>query len=144
MSSERPSRRLRRLVAERALWRCEYCHSPSAFSTQPFELDHVIPRSKQGSMIPDNLALSCACNSYKGNRTHDRDPLTGRVVRLFNPRSQRWPRHFKWIDDGQVIIGRTAAGRATVQALRLNRPELLRLRRALDAIGEHPRKFDCI
>jgi hypothetical protein len=34
MSFERVSRRLRRRVAERAHWRCEYCRTPAAFSTE--------------------------------------------------------------------------------------------------------------
>ena len=37
-----------------------------------------------------------------------------------------------------VISGCTAIGRATIEALHLNRPELLNLRRALSAIGGHP------
>ena len=58
MSSKRPARAVRRLVADRAQWRCEYCRSPAAFSTQPFEVDHIIPRSKNGLTVPENLALS--------------------------------------------------------------------------------------
>jgi HNH endonuclease len=138
MSSKRPSRTLSRLVAERAQWRCEYCRSPAAFSTQPLEIDHIIPRSKNGLTASENLALSCGCNTYKGGRIHARDPQTGRVVSLFHPRRQRWTRHFAWSEDFLAIIGRTATGRATVEALHLNRPELLNLRRALRAIGEHP------
>jgi hypothetical protein len=86
----------------------------------------------------DNLALSCGCNGYKGQRSGARDPQTGRVVRLFNPRRQQWSRHFAWSPDFLLILGRTATGRATVQALRLNRPELLNLRRVLHPLGEHP------
>ena len=37
-----------------------------------------------------------------------------------------------------LIIGRTVIGRETVEALHLNRPELLNLRHALHAIGLHP------
>src|SRR5262249_22621025 len=121
MSSERPSRGLRRRVGDRARWRCEYCLSPAAFSTQPLEVDHVIPRSKGGLTTPENLALSCGCNSYKGDRTYARDPKTGRSVPLFNPRRQRWSRHFAWSEDFLTILGRTASGRATIAALRLNR-----------------------
>src|SRR3989304_4087779 len=99
MSSKRPSPRLSRLVADRAQWQCEYCRSPAAFSTQPFEVDHIIPYSKGGSTTPENLALSYGCNSYKGNRTHARDPQTGRIVPIFNPRRQRWSRHFVWSED---------------------------------------------
>jgi hypothetical protein len=38
------------------------------------------------------------------------------------------------------VRGRTARGRATVDALRLNRPELINLRRILLLVGEHPPK----
>ncbi len=37
-----------------------------------------------------------------------------------------------------MILARTATGRATMATLHLNRAELLNLRRALIAIGEHP------
>jgi 5-methylcytosine-specific restriction endonuclease McrA len=142
MYSKRIPRRLSRFVAERAQWRCEYCKSPAAFSTQPFEVDHIIPRSKNGPTVAENLALSCGCNSYKGNTTHAHDPQTGHRVPLFNPRRQRWSRHFAWSKDFIVIIGRTAMGRATVEALHLNRSELLNLRRVLKAAGEHPPKTE--
>jgi hypothetical protein len=85
-----------------------------------------------------NLAFSCGCNSYKGDRTSARDPETGRRAALFHPRRQQWSRHFTWNEDLTLIIGRTATGRATIDALRLNRPELVNLRRALCVIGEHP------
>jgi hypothetical protein len=138
MSSKRPSRRLSLLIAERARWRCEYCHSPAAFSTQPFEIDHIIPRSKGGLTAEENLAFSCGCNSHKGDKTHGRDRQTGRLVSLFHPRRQLWSQHFAWSEDFLLVIGRTATGRATVETLQLNRPELLNLRRLLLAAGEHP------
>ena len=138
MSSKQLSRALRSRIAERAEWRCEYCLSPAAFSTQPFQVDHIIPRSKGGLTRADNLALSCGCNRYKGRQTRARDPQTGHAVPLFNPRRQRWRRHFTWSADFQLIQGRTATGRATVEALQLNRLELVNLRRILFLIGEHP------
>ncbi len=47
-----------------------------------------------------NLCLCCrACNGYKGERSHARDPKTGRTVALFHPRRQQWRTHFKWRDD---------------------------------------------
>jgi hypothetical protein len=60
------------------------------------------------------------------------------MVPLFNPRRQRWERHFAWSENFIVIEGRTAMDRATVTALHLNRPELLNLRRILRTAGEHP------
>ena len=142
MSSKRPSRGLSRQVAERAGWRCEYCKSPAAFSTQPFEVDHIIPSSRGGQTELENLAFSCGCNSYKGNKTHAQDPRTEHSVPLFHPRLKRWARHFAWSEDFTRIIGRTASGRATVEALHLNRPELLNLRRLLHAGGYHPPEGD--
>jgi hypothetical protein len=39
-----------------------------------------------------------------------------------------------------VILSHTATGRATVEALLMNRPELVNLRRILHLSGEHPPK----
>ena len=50
-------------------YRCAYCHE-EATSTNRWEIDHILPRSRGGSDRPANLALSChACNQAKGNRT---------------------------------------------------------------------------
>jgi hypothetical protein len=87
-----------------------------------------------------NLALACgSCNSFKATRTMALDPLTGKAVPLFNPRACRWEEHFEWDAAGDMVLGQTACGRATVLCLRMNRPSLQNLRRALAAIGEHPR-----
>jgi hypothetical protein len=59
-------------------------------------------------------------------------------VSLFNPRRQRWQDHFAWSEDTTMVIGLTPVGRASIIALRLNRPEAVNLRRVLFGIGEHP------
>ncbi|SRR5579883_575181 len=47
-------------------YRCVYCRG----SEMPFEIDHVIPRSRGGSNRISNLVLSCHdCNAAKGNLT---------------------------------------------------------------------------
>ncbi len=138
MSSKRIPIALKRQVFERAGGRCEYCLNPAIYSMYPFEADHITPLSKGGSTSSGNLALSCGCHRFKSARTHARDPKTGRIVRLFNPRKDTWERHFRWSEDLTKIERLTAIGRATVEALRLNRDELVRLRRLLLAIGEHP------
>jgi hypothetical protein len=79
-----------------------------------------------------------ACNGHKYAKTQGRDPQTGRTVPLFNPRRQRWSRHFAWSADLLHIEGRTATGRATVAALHLYCPALVNLRHALRAVGDHP------
>ena len=140
--SERPSSQLRRQVAQRAQWRCEYCLTPHAYATQPFAADHIIPQSQGGETTLENLALACGCNLYKGNRAHTIDPQTGHRAPLFHPRHQKWKRHFAWSEDFLYIVGRTRTGRATVEALKMNRSELVNLRRILHIAGEHPRETE--
>jgi hypothetical protein len=93
-------------------------------------MDHIIPEAAGGRTSEENLWLAChSCNEFKGAQTHARDPQTGRYVRLFNPRRQRWHEHFTWSEDGTRVVGLTACGRATVTALQLNHEEIVRARR---------------
>ena len=135
-----PSRfTLHREVERRAQDRCEYCKSPAKYSIQTFSLDPIIPRSQGGDRSLENLALACqGCNHHKYNKTTSRDPITDQLVNLFHPRQQRWQDHFTWDERFELIIGVTATGRVTVEALQLNRQELVHLRRLLYAAGEHP------
>jgi hypothetical protein len=57
---------------------------------------------------------------------------------LFNPRRQRWSRHFNWSADGVMIVGRTVCGRATVAALNLNNLVAITVRQNWVAAGWHP------
>jgi hypothetical protein len=130
---------LRRQVRARAKGLCEYCRCPADFTNAAFHCEHIRPRESGGKTVLDNLAWACPwCNAHKYTKTRARDPQTGRVVPLFNPRRQRWPHHFEWSKDFRLVVGRIATGRATVAALHLNRAELVNLRRALRAVGEHP------
>lgn len=111
---------LQRRVRERADNRCEYCRLSQALQHATFHVDHVWPRSEGGATTLDNLALACvACSLRKSARTTASDPETGELVRLFNPRVDSWNEHFG-VEDDFSIAGRTAAGRATIVALRLN------------------------
>jgi hypothetical protein len=130
---------LRRLIEQRAGGCCEYCRSQARFSTQTFSLEHILPRSAGGVTSAENLAWACqGCNSHKYTRTQAIDPATKRLAPLFHPRLHRWEEHFAWDEQYELVIGLTATGRATVEALRLNRVELVNLRRVLYAAGEHP------
>ncbi len=60
--------------------------------------------------------------------------------RLFNPRTQVWPEHFAWSEEGDLIVGLTPTGRATVVALNLNRPSLVKARQLWVSVGWHPPK----
>jgi hypothetical protein len=109
----------REQVRQRAGGLCEYCRMSQHFDDTTFQIDHVIAESHGGPTESENLCLACfACNHFKGPNISEIDPATNRIVPLFHPRRQRWRRHFRW--DGPVLVGRTAAGRATVATLRIN------------------------
>ncbi len=106
---------------------------------QSFCVEHIIPRSQGGRTTLDNLALACqGCNNHKYTKVKGNDSITGDLVPLYHPRQQRWRDHFAWNEDFTLIIGLTPTGRATVEALRLNREGLVNLRRILYTMGEHP------
>jgi hypothetical protein len=135
----RITKRQKQTVFERARGCCEYCMSPASFSSQTFFIEHIHPKHLGGASSLDNLALSCqGCNDHKATRIEWRDPATGMQAPLYNPRRQHWDEHFAWEDCFSVIVGLTAAGRATIEALQLNREGLVNLRRALHHFGVHP------
>jgi hypothetical protein len=118
---------------------CGYCLSHADLVGGDLEVEHIIPESAGGAAEEANLWMSCArCNRSKGSQVKARDPVTGRMVRLFNPRAQKWTQHFRWSDDGMFIIGKTTCGRATVEALKLNSPKRLTVRRLWKIFGLHP------
>jgi 5-methylcytosine-specific restriction endonuclease McrA len=51
-------------------FRCQYCGvKGNAFE---LTLDHIVPRSKGGDTVPENLCTACRpCNQRKGDRTPD-------------------------------------------------------------------------
>jgi hypothetical protein len=142
MPSERTPAAIRRLVAARSQGYCEYCRSPEAFATEKFTVEHIKPRYAGGETVLENLAWSCiGCNSYKHTKTQSTDPETGQSVPLFNPRLSSWNEHFFWSDDFVEIVAKTACGRASIEALRLNRSGIVNLRRLLVTAGLHPPKL---
>lgn len=55
----------RKAVLARDSWTCQYCGSNKPSLT----VDHVIPRSRGGESVWENIVASCApCNRKKGNR----------------------------------------------------------------------------
>ena len=66
----RVPRTFQRKISRRALfardgWRCVYCGTTAGRLT----LDHVVPRSRGGDSVWENVVTSCApCNLRKGNR----------------------------------------------------------------------------
>ena len=66
-----PRKISRRALFARDDWRCVYCGTASGRMT----LDHVVPRSRGGDSVWENVVTSCApCNLRKGNRLLDELP----------------------------------------------------------------------
>lgn len=72
LSYVRVPRAIQRKISRRALfardgWRCQYCGA-----TGKLTLDHVVPRSRGGPSVWENVVTSCApCNLRKGDRLLD-------------------------------------------------------------------------
>ncbi len=113
---------LRRRPAEQAHGQCGYCPTQENISWVLLTVEHILPISKSGRTVEENLWLSCRlCNEVKDVLTEATDPESGTMVDLFNPRLQAWADPFAWSEDGSRIIGLTPTGRFTVNALSLNR-----------------------
>ena len=55
----------RRVLFARDGWQCAYCGS----SSNRLTLDHIVPRSRGGTSVWENVVTSCApCNHRKGDR----------------------------------------------------------------------------
>jgi 5-methylcytosine-specific restriction endonuclease McrA len=76
----RVPRSVQRKISRRALfardgWRCAYCGEGGRLT-----LDHVVPRSRGGESVWENVVTACApCNHKKGNRTLEEARMVLRV-----------------------------------------------------------------
>ena len=93
----RVPRAVQRKISRRALfardgWRCVYCGSGGRLT-----LDHVVPRSRGGDSVWENVVTSCApCNLRKGDKlleeaglklhAHPRPPSPTLFIRLAAPK----------------------------------------------------------
>lgn len=131
---------VRARVADRAGDRCEYCRLPAQGQVSQFPVDHVRPRAAGGATRFENLALACPhCNAYKWAYVRAIDPETGAEVPLFDPRTQPWFEHFRFMEPASSLVeGTSPCGRATVDRLRMNHPNIVAARVLLIALGRFP------
>lgn len=128
---------LKELVWRRAKGACEYCLMPQELYRLPFQIDHIHAKQHGGLTVSRNLALACYhCNLHKGPNIAGVDPESGRLRRLFHPRTDAWIDHFAW--DGPYLTGRTAVGRATISVLAINDPLFVAVRELLIEDGAFP------
>lgn len=129
---------LRKQVAQRANFRCEYYRLPQQVSGFSFEIDHITSLKHGGKTRFDNLAYACPiCNGNKGS---DLGTILAQnskhLVRFFNPRTDDWFDHFE-LQNG-VILAKSDIGAATIKIFDFNREQDILYRQKLSAIGLYP------
>lgn len=125
---------IRKLVASRADFRCEYCRKPEIVANFSFHIEHIISRQHGGTDRLSNLAFACSwCNWKKGPNIATVLFEEGDLLPLFNPRTQNWNDHF-FVEEG-VILGRTDIANGTIRLLELNTTELILERKELMEAG---------
>jgi HNH endonuclease len=129
---------VRNLVAKRANYCCEYCRIHQDDLVFTYQVDHIISLKHNGTNQTDNLAYTCSlCNQNKGTDLGTYIAESKRLIRLFNPRTDKWEYHFQY-SNGE-ILAKTKIALATIKVLDLNNPERIILRRVLEDIGNYPR-----
>ncbi|MBD2494583.1 HNH endonuclease [Nostoc sp. FACHB-280] len=122
---------------------CAYCRTAEFLTAMTFEFEHIRPLSVGGETVFKNLCFACpSCNRYKADRQSAIDPQSGETVALFHPQEQVWQEHFAWDESRTQMNGLTAIGRATIEALQMNRKALVRARAMWVKLGEHPPELD--
>ena len=130
---------LRARVHQRAQGRCEYCKISEEAQVATFHCDHCKPEVAGGKTNFSNLAWACPrCNGSKGSEEFATDPESSEEVPLFNPRRDRWEEHFSWSKDHLTLIALSSTGRATRDRLKMNRPQIIRIREFMTQLGLHP------
>lgn len=132
------SDKLRQKIIEQSRNRCGYCLGEQRYIFAPLEIDHILPTAEGGTDDEENLWMACRlCNSHKGTKTHGIDIYSKRKTPLFNPRKQKWKRHF-YIVNGIEIVGKTAIGRVTVEVLQMNNRLAITVRENWLVAGWYP------
>lgn len=137
MNRQKLSKKIRREVAQRAGFRCEYCHVHEDDMFLAFEIDHIIALKHGGSNSIENLAYCCPhCNQNKGSDIATYDKKTKEIIPLFNPRKHRWDDYFTTVSG--EILGRNNVGSKTTALLKMNEVDLIVLRQLLTELKRFP------
>lgn len=126
------------VVSQRANFICEYCHAPESAFNFPFEIDHFIPLSRNGTDNLENLVLACrSCNAYKA--FHNIGLIDGNGnIQLFNPRQDNWDEHFRVNLETFEIEGLTEIANGTINRLKINNPRQINARQNWNQSGSFP------
>ena len=128
---------IRKLVFNRADYRCEYCRMPQAYTLFSFQIDHIRSLKHGGKTDLDNLALACGlCNLHKGTDLGTALSKTRHITPFFHPRLDIWNEHFELT--GPLILPKTEIGAATIQVFLFNEVERIMERQILVDAGLFP------
>ena len=128
---------LRRLVAQRANGRCEYCLILASDRLSGCHVDHIISLKHGGETTSENLAYACMfCNLNKGTDLGSIIWRTGELIRFFNPRRDQWKEHFHF--DNAIIQTLTDIGEVTARIFQFNDPERILERQILMKANRYP------
>jgi 5-methylcytosine-specific restriction endonuclease McrA len=130
--------KIREEVCRRALFRCEYCLIPESYHPfARFHVEHIFGKKHGGRTELSNLALACPeCNRKKGTNIGSRKQPEGEFIRLFNPRTDNWSRHFEF--NWAIIHPKTDIGEITSKLLGFNDDFRISFREYLMLIGIYP------
>jgi hypothetical protein len=132
------SEKLRKNIAQRANFCCEYCLIHEDDTYLGFEIDHIISKKHDGKTTLDNLAYTCLnCNRNKGSDIASLTILSKKLTPLFNPRIDKWREHF-YIENG-YILPITDFGEVTVKILKLNSEDYVAERLTLQELNRYPK-----
>jgi hypothetical protein len=101
------------------------------------QVDHIISLKHGGPTAADNLAYACVfCNLQKGTDLGSIVWRTGELVRLFNPRRDRWADNFRLNE--AVIEPITDIGEVTARILQFNSKERIEERQFFIRTSRYP------
>ncbi|WP_353929690.1 HNH endonuclease signature motif containing protein [Okeanomitos corallinicola TIOX110] len=131
------NKELRRLVASRADFLCEYCLIEEKYTALGCTIDHIISIKHGGSSDADNLAYCCVfCNRFKGSDIGSIVWKNKEFIRFYHPRWDNWSEHFQ-LDDSH-IQPLTTIGEVTARILGFNDQPRLLERRILISKKRYP------
>lgn len=136
---ERPylNQEIRRLVANRADYLCEYCLIHEEDTILGCAIDHIISIKHGGPSDLDNLAYCCVfCNRFKGSDIGSIIWENKDFVRFYHPRWDNWSEHFKLNDC--LIEPLTNIGSVTAKILGFNDQQRLLERKLLRQKKKYP------
>jgi HNH endonuclease len=118
------SKSLKKKIANRAHFRCEYCLLSELVSFYTFHIDHIKSTKHGGLSILLNLAYCYPdCNYFKGSDLGTFVLNDDQLARFFNPRKDKWHDHFT-VQNG-AIYGKTEIGVATARIFQFNNVDRL-------------------